>query len=191
MIVMAREPDADADFTLQDFLSFDTPEGYRAELIDGEIVVTPPPDGNHERCIMRIVKQVLAASAAPMDFSGQKGLIVPVTEGQGRVIPDITFAPAQLDLFLDAPTWMPAAGVAMVVESTSSSPDHDRNAKRRAYAAAQIPLYLLVDRQRQEITLHGDIMRNEYTSSSTVRLGGGVKLPEPFSFTLETESFAV
>jgi hypothetical protein len=34
-------------------------------------------------------------------------------------------------------------------------------------------------------------VRNEYTSSSTVRLGGGVKLPEPFSFTLATESFVV
>jgi hypothetical protein len=45
--------------------------------------VTPPPDGNHERCIMQIVKQVLAASAMPMDFSGQKGLIVPVVEGRG------------------------------------------------------------------------------------------------------------
>jgi len=161
MIVMTREPDAEPDFTLHDFLSFDTPEGYRAELIDGEIVVTPPPDGNHERCIMRIVKQVLASSATPMDFSRQKGLIVPVAEGRGRVIPDITFAPAKLDL---------------------SSPDHDRNAKRRAYAAAQIPLYLLVDRQHHEVTLYGDSVRNEYTSSSTVRLGGGVKLPEPFSF---------
>ncbi len=192
MIVMTREPDAEADFTLQDFLSFETPEGYRAELIDGEIVVTPPPDGNHERCIMRIVKQVLASSATSMDFSGQKGLIVPVAEGrQGRVIPDITFAPAPLDLLLDAPTSMPARGVAMVVEITSSSPDHDRNAKRRAYAAAQIPLYLLVDRQRHEVILYGDLVRNEYSSTSTVRLGSGVKLPEPFSFTLETESFAV
>jgi len=85
---------------------------------------------------------------------------------------------------------MPATGVAMVVEVTSPSPDHDRNAKRRAYAA-QIPLYLLADRQRHEVTLYGDSVRNEYTSGSTVRLGGGVKLPEPFSFTLETEPLAV
>jgi len=107
MIVMTRESDAEMDFTLQDFLSFDTPEGYRAELIDGEIVVTPPPNGNHERCIMQIVEQVLAGSGTRMHFSGQKGLIVPAVEGEGRVIPDMTFVPAKLDLFLDAPTWMP------------------------------------------------------------------------------------
>jgi len=140
---------------------------------------------------MRIVEQVLAGSATPMDFSGQKGLIVPAVGGQGRVIPDLTFAPAKLDLFLDAPSWMTAAGVALVVEITASSPDRDRNAKRRAYAAAQIPLYLLVDRQRREVALFAEPVRTEYTSSSVVQLGGKLKLPEPFSFTLETESFAV
>jgi Uma2 family endonuclease len=191
MMVMTRESDAEMDFTLQDFLSLDTPEGYRAELIDGEIVVTPPPNGNHERCIMRIVKQVLAGSVTQMDFSGQKGLIVSTVEGEGRVIPDMTFAPAKLDLFLDAPTWMPASGVAMVVEVTSASPDHDRNAKRRAYAAARIPLYLLIDRQRREVTLFGDPARDEYTSSSAVQIGGRIKLPDPFAFTLETEGFVV
>jgi len=171
--------------------SLDTPEGYRAELIDAEIVLTPPPNGNHQRSVMRIVEQVLAGSATPMDFSGQKGLIVPAVGGQGRVIPDLTFAPAKLDLFLDAPSWMTAAGVALVVEITASSPDRDRNAKRRAYAAAQIPLYLLVDRQRREVALFAEPVRTEYTSSSVVQLGGKLKLPEPFSFTLETESFAV
>jgi len=37
----------------------------------------------------------------------------------------------------------------------------------------------------------GSLGRSQTTSTSTVRLGSGVKLPEPFSFTLETESFAV
>ncbi len=51
MIVMSRDPDAPAEFLLADFLTFDTPEGYRAELVDGEIVVTPPLDGDHGRSI--------------------------------------------------------------------------------------------------------------------------------------------
>jgi Putative restriction endonuclease len=88
-----------------------------------------------------------------MDFSANKGLIVPAVTGQNMVIPDLTFAPADLDLFLDAPSWMRPSGVAMVVEVTSSLPDHDRNAKRRAYAAARIPLYLLVGRDDKTVTL--------------------------------------
>ena len=42
MTAMTREPEA-PDTLLRDFLSLDIPEGYRAQLIDGEIVVTPPP----------------------------------------------------------------------------------------------------------------------------------------------------
>jgi Uma2 family endonuclease len=191
MTVMTREPEAERSSVLKDFLSLEIPEGYRAQLIDGEIVVSPPPDGNHERCITRIVKQVLAGSATSMDFSGHKGLIVPAVEGQGMVIPDMTFAPAKLDLFLDAPSWMPPTGVAMVVEVTSTSPMHDRYSKPRAYAAARIPLYLLIDRQQRRVTLFSDPVRNEYTSTTAVPIGGTIKLPDPFSFTLETEDFAV
>ena len=56
------------------------------------------------------------------------------------MIPDLTFARRELDIFLDAPPWMPADGVAMVVEITSSQPGRDRDAKRHAYACARIPL---------------------------------------------------
>lgn len=190
MIVMTREPEAPDDSTLEYFLSFDTPEGYRAELIDGEIVVTPPPNGNHEHCISEIVEQVFASSATRMRFAGHKGLIVPAVTGQGRLVPDITFAPRDLDLFRDAPSWMLPRGVAMVVEVTSSSPDHDRNGKRHGYAAGKVPLYLLVDRQRGHATLFSDPVGNDYTTQTQVPFGGSIKLPPPFSFTLETEDFA-
>jgi Uma2 family endonuclease len=190
MTVMTREPEAPVDLTLQYFLSLDTPEGYRAELIDGEIFVTPPPNGNHERGISLIVEQVIVSSATRMHFAGHKGLIVPADTGQSRVIPDITFAPRDLDLFHDAPPWMLPGGVAMVVEVTSSSPDRDRTGKRHGYAAAGIPLYLLVDRQKGQVTLFSAPARNDYVTHTQVPFGGSIKLPPPFSFTLATEDFA-
>jgi hypothetical protein len=127
-----------------------------------------------------------------MDGTGTKGLVVPSSGGDmsGRVIPDITFAPEELDVFLDAPPWMPAIGVAMVVEVTSSLPDRDRGAKRRAYAGARIPLYLLADRQARKITLFTKPRHDDYVGQFSVAFGDKLDLPAPFSFPLDTSDFA-
>lgn len=188
---MARESQVPARFLLEDFLSLETPEGYRAELIDGEIVVTPPPDGDHEDVIAHIVKQVLRNSSVEMSYSGNKGLTVPpgTVGGEGRVIPDLTFAPDELHLFRGAPPWMPAAGVAMVVEVTSSRPGLDRNAKRHRYAAARIPLYLLVDRERERVTLFSGPVGDDYAHTDAAPFGGSLDLPKPFAFGLDTSAF--
>lgn len=84
---------------LEGFLALETPEGFRAELIDREIVVTPPPDGEHEHYISRIVRQVLRRSETDMDFSGNKGLMLKSGEAcpKDHVIPDVTFAPLESD----------------------------------------------------------------------------------------------
>jgi Uma2 family endonuclease len=189
--MMTAESDAPEGFVLEDFLSLDTPEGYRAELIDGEIVVTPPPNGDHEDLIWKIVKQVVKNSVVDMDFSGHKGLIIPASgeRAEGRFIPDGTFAPAELRLFRGAPSWMPAPGVAMVVEVTSRRADLDRNQKRNGYAVAGIPLYLLVDRGSKRVTLFSDPAGDDYARTLAAPFGGQLELPKPFAFALNLTDF--
>ncbi|WP_330291450.1 Uma2 family endonuclease [Streptomyces sp. NBC_00576] len=191
MTAMAHEPLTREEVLLEGFLALDTPEGFRAELIEGEIIVTPPPDGEHERYISRIVRQVNRRSRTDMDFSGNKGLKLKSGEAcpKNHVIPDVTFAPLELDVFASAGSWMPCDGVAMVMEVTSTKPRADREAKRRCYARGGIPLYLLVDRDTSSITLFSDPEKDDYRQHCTLPLGKPVALPEPFAFELDTTDF--
>ncbi|MEU6776417.1 Uma2 family endonuclease [Streptomyces sp. NPDC046759] len=191
MTAMAHEPLTQEEVLLEGFLSLDTPEGFRAELIEGEIVVTPPPDGDHEDCISRITKQVIRRSRTDMDFSGNKGLKLKKGGGCPRdhVTPDVTFAAAELRLYRGADPWMPGDGVAMVLEVTSTKPRTDREAKRHCYARAGIPLHLLVDRDASSITLFSDPADEDYRQHSTLPFGKPLPLPEPFAFELETSDF--
>ncbi len=72
MTAMAHEPLTESEVLLEGFLALDTPEGFRAELIEGEIVVTPPPDGDHEDCIGLIVSQVISGPGTDMLVSGTR-----------------------------------------------------------------------------------------------------------------------
>ncbi|MBB0246904.1 Uma2 family endonuclease, partial [Streptomyces alkaliphilus] len=160
MTVMAADHRAQTrDEVLEEgFLALTVPEGFKAELIEGRIVVTPPPDGDHQDAIELVVSQVYARSATPMQQSGNTGLLLgsAAPAVPNRVIPDITFAPREARVLRGAPPWMDPTGITMVTEVTSGRPDHDRTAKRLAYARADIPLYLLIDRHRETLTLHTD-----------------------------------
>ncbi|HEV2783718.1 MAG TPA: Uma2 family endonuclease [Actinophytocola sp.] len=169
---------------LEAFLSMETPPGYRAELIDGEIIVTPPPDGNHETASSKIIQQIVRRSSMDLDLSANKGLITP----SGRFIPDLTVGPE--GAFADKEPWMSTEGVLLVVEVTSAHPVRDRTDKRKGYAAAGIPLYLLVDRQQRAVVLHSDPDTEacDYLIVHNASFGKDVPLPEPFNFDLETSS---
>ncbi|MEU0393882.1 Uma2 family endonuclease [Streptomyces sp. NPDC006208] len=191
MTAVPHEPLTQADVLLEGFLALDTPEGFRAELIEGEIVVTPPPDGDHEGYISRIVRQVIRRSRTDMDVSGNKGLKLKSGGGctKNHAIPDCTFAPLALGLFFGAEPWMPCEGVAMVAEVTSNKPDADREAKRRCYARGGIPFSLLVDRDTSSVTLFSDPKNDDYRQAHTMPFGKPLPLPDPFGFDLETSDF--
>ncbi|MFD5832740.1 Uma2 family endonuclease [Streptomyces collinus] len=187
MTAMAHEPRSQEEVLLDGFLALDTPEGFRAELIAGEIVVTPPPDGDHEKYISRIVRQVIRRSRTDMDFSGNKGL--KLRSGGARpknhLVPDVTFGPIERDLFGKADSWMPCDGVAMVMEVTSTKPQADREAKRHCYARAGVPLYLLVDRDTAQVTF-SEPKDDDYREHCARPFGKPIALPEPFAFDLDT-----
>ncbi|WWQ63983.1 hypothetical protein V2W30_11915 [Streptomyces sp. Q6] len=77
-----------------------------------KIVVTPPPDGDHEDSLNLIMKQVIGRSRTDRtdrDFSGNKGLKLPSGGHRPRnpPIPDGTFAPTELRLFRDTSSVTP------------------------------------------------------------------------------------
>ncbi|MFE3646251.1 Uma2 family endonuclease [Streptomyces sp. NPDC059152] len=190
MTAMAHEPmPTQDDSLLKGFLALETPTGFRAELIEGEIVVTPPTDGGHEDYLGIIGRQVTRRSATDMQISGYKGLVLSRADGRpaDHVLPDATIAPYALRLFRGAEPWMPSEGVAMVVEVTSSRPRNDRVAKRHAYARAAIPLCLLVDRGKSAVTAFSEPKGDDYLTTHTAPFGD--PLPAPFSFDLETTDF--
>ncbi len=77
----------------------------------------------------------------------------------------------------------------MVVEVTYLYPWIDRETKPRCYARAEIPLYLLVDRDTASVTLFSDPGKDGYSQSRAVPYGKPLALPEPFAFELDTTDF--
>ncbi|CAL9433950.1 hypothetical protein SUDANB2_02097 [Streptomyces sp. enrichment culture] len=170
------------------FVRLDTPEGFRGELVEGEFVLTPLPDGHHEHCISRLTRQLLLRSEPDVEFSANKGLKLGNAPGcaQDHVIPDGTIVAGAPRHFRGAPGWMPCAGVTLVLEVTGARPEIDRVAKRRCYARGGIPFYLLVDRDAGAATLFSEPERDDYRRLATAAFGKSLALPEPFAFDLDT-----
>ncbi|WP_344288478.1 Uma2 family endonuclease [Streptomyces synnematoformans] len=183
MTATERPGSAEEDPTLAAFLELELPEGYRAELIEGEIVVSPPPDRDHEDIVGKLMWLIARESATQLYAPGTVGLITP----HGRFIPDATVG--AWGSFHGSESWAEPSGVVMTVEVTSVRTDKDRGPKRRGYAAAGIPLYLLVDRSNTTTTLYSEPSGEDYRQHSRVPFGKELDLPAPFSFTLDTSVF--
>jgi len=161
--------------------SLELPPGYKAELVEGDIIVTPPPNMEHEGYFVETTARFIENG---WRVSGSLGLVTPL----GLFEPDLTVA--LREYFANQKpggwrTWQNPDGVALVVEITSTNPLKDRDSKRRGYAGAKIPLYLLIDRKAKETVLFSEPARGDYAVVARRPIDEPIPLPEPFSFTLE------
>ncbi|GAA0904886.1 Uma2 family endonuclease [Streptomyces thermoalcalitolerans] len=163
------------------------PEGWRVELIEGDIHVTPPANGEHEEIVSELSGQVRDHRKDLGRYTGI-GLFVPGASKSGKVEPDLVLAPK--GSFADQEEYHDPSPVLMVVEVTSpSTGDNDRRKKILGYARAGIPVYLLIDREAGQVVVHSQPEGDKYTSRVAYELSAVVPLPEPLGFDLDTGQF--
>ncbi|WAZ22980.1 Uma2 family endonuclease [Streptomyces cinnabarinus] len=165
------------------------PKGWRVELIEGEICVTPPANGEHEEIVSKVNRQIIRKDPDDFLFTYTGiGLKVPGASQTGNVVPDLVVAPE--GSFDDEKQWHETLSVLLVAEVTSpGTADRDREKKIRGYARAGVPVYLLIDREEAEVVVYSDPSGDEYGKSHKFKVGLPVPLPAPFGFELDTSAF--
>ncbi|MQY13074.1 hypothetical protein SRB5_32140 [Streptomyces sp. RB5] len=170
-------------------LSSAAPEGWRVELIEGDIQVRPPGTGAHARVVGLLVEQMVEhRTNKGWSTRTGLGLLLPGTDPDGRVAPDLVVAPR--GIYGNKLEYQDPAEVVMVGEVTApSTVTNDRLAKRRGYARAGIPFYLLVDREAGTVSLYSEPSGEHYTRDVTVTISKTITLPDPLGFDLDTSEF--
>lgn len=179
------------DELLYQWQELDVPEGWRAEIVEERIVMTPPPDNAHNLIADRVHKSLVRSMPDDWAVFQTAGASVPLRKN--LFIPDLMVVPRQQVPADDAPTPIPAEKALLAVEITSKgNADTDRKTKLWAYAHAEVPLYLLIDRFAETgptVELFSSPDGGAYQESHRVPFGKEITLPEPVEMTLDTGEF--
>ncbi|MGW1704829.1 Uma2 family endonuclease [Streptomyces sp. NPDC002206] len=182
------------DYLLQTWRELDVPEGWRAEIDEGQIVLAPPPHAHHNGIAAKVQRRLYAD--LPEELEIYQTLGVHVAPLDKLYVPDLVVMPSELIDTADPESSDPmdVSEALLIVEITAKgNARDDRTKKYRAYARAGVPLYLLIDRfdtRGAMATLFTEPNEDgTYKRSDAVPFGKPLTLPEPFGTTLLTADF--
>ncbi len=167
------------------------PQGWRSEIIQERIVVTPLPDQWHNLAASRLIKGLVRLMPDDRwELCTSLGVSVPSLDE--LYVPDLAVVPPEAMTSDQAS--VAGERVLLVAEITSKgTADTDRKTKMRGYAHAGVPLFLLIDRFAEEaptVFLHSEPSPSGfYRHTHRVPFGEQIKLPEPFGLSLDTVEF--
>ncbi|MEU3191376.1 Uma2 family endonuclease [Streptomyces sp. NPDC006992] len=168
-------------------LTMEVPEGYRAEIIGGNIVMSPWSKGYYLRVMRSLRTQIephlptgLVVDSSPYLFA---------LPGQERAYgPDVFVAAERA--FDTEERCIDGESLTLVAELTSDSTRRvDWTDKLPVYAKAGIPVYLLLDMQEDTLSVFSTPTSLGYAERKTYRFGEKASMPPPFDFELETDGF--
>jgi Uma2 family endonuclease len=138
-------PDLD-EVLWQAWKAMELPEGYRAEIIEGAIEVSPTARRSHGQIANRL-RRALDRFLDGTGYACHQDMNV--VHKRKAWIPDVFVAPEDTEPYGDDDDMgVKADAVCLVVEVVSPgtrNQDRDRARKRREYARAGIPVYVLID----------------------------------------------
>ncbi|GGJ13513.1 Uma2 family endonuclease [Streptomyces brasiliensis] len=168
------------------FEEFEPPEGVKAELLRGVVVMTASPDIVHNLIVADVQDQI-----PRQYFARLQTMDVDIVGEASEPVPDLVVV--ERDVVPGSGRPLPCRLVTMVVEVSSKSSVHqDYVVKRSIYAAGRVPAYLVLDPIMAKCVLltkpAGDGEDADYLSQEITKFGNSLPL-EILGLELDTSEF--
>jgi len=162
-------------------------DGYRYEIADGSLLVSPPPPILHLDVNDRLLN-VLKRQAPPEFRVLAVGGGIDISRRTTYYIPDVLVVPEEV-MKRGGPLFYPA-DVLLVVEVLSpSNAGKDLVLKRHDYAAAGIPQYWIADPRERTLTVLVSDGAGPYREDAVVRTGESWSTDRPYPIRLDPSEF--
>ncbi|WP_030667824.1 Uma2 family endonuclease [Streptomyces cellulosae] len=172
---------------LGDLDRLNVPDGYRAEIIRGNIVVSPWSKGYYLD-VMELVCDQLRPHL-PEGHRISNGPFLYVFPGSERAYGPAIHA-AHRNVGKTTSNRLDGEALSFVAELTSSATrDDDLTDKVETYGKAGVPVYLILDMQEEKATVLWAPTAEGYTARLTKPFGEKIEIPAPFDCTLDTTGF--
>ncbi|WP_189968679.1 Uma2 family endonuclease [Streptomyces violascens] len=160
-----------------------TPDGYKAELIRGKIVVSPWSKLRYLRP-MRLLRSQLEAHAPQGHISDTSPFLFRFPSAERAFGPDLFVADEAA--FEAEGRHADGGALSLVAEFTSLSTRDAAWEEKVAVYGQLVPVYLVLDMQADEITCFWEPSPRGYRSRTTTPFGRPLHIPAPFDFDLDT-----
>ncbi|WP_167157487.1 Uma2 family endonuclease [Streptomyces sp. MBT27] len=153
--------------------------GYRIEIIEGQIRVTPPADGAHGRGLTDLMLPFILAGLHGEQSTVVQAIGIWLPSGpEDYAIPDLAVVDADFEDHHTENNCYDPVAFRLVLEVTSSNYQSDLRTKVAAYARAKVPVYVIIDRKHIRIHVLTDPVENEYATHRVHAPGELVTLPD-------------
>ncbi|MDT0451615.1 Uma2 family endonuclease [Streptomyces hesseae] len=166
------------------------PDGYRTEIIGGNIVMSPWSQCAYDYIIESAIEQLSPHTPDGHRVRGYPRLFKFPTQEESYG-PD--FYALEWTALKTKGIYAPGDALSLAGEVTSrSTAGTDRTKKVEAYGKAGVPVYVLVDVLAESVTAYSDPSPDRgYRARHQVKLGDKVHIPAPFDCELDTADWEV